>query len=136
LEALLGDHRRSQQEQQREPLTDTTNTTEQEVSAEMAAEDSQEISAVVHAAKKFVCTHLLWLPVGHEDAVFEASEADDYNPLERLQPQNRIQGAFRDILDVLPPVYRNSDDLQGWIRPHVRLFPVKVILINLIVNTV
>ncbi|KAJ7615574.1 hypothetical protein FB45DRAFT_1108408 [Roridomyces roridus] len=118
LQALVTEGRQSQREQDREPLADVTNEADQEDPDEAAAEDAKALAVVVHAGKKLVCTRLLWLPVGYEDAIFNSKEDPQYNPLQRFgdpKPTNRIQGAFRDVLDVLPVDYHASEDLSDWV---------------------
>ncbi|KAJ7200108.1 hypothetical protein GGX14DRAFT_660565 [Mycena pura] len=119
LQAQNNELHHSQQEADRTALGDITNN---------AGSDEDEDDNVTEAerkfvrsiGKKFIVTHLLWMP--DEDAVFEDALDDDYNPLERfskepgMQPQSRIQGAIRDMLDVLPKDYQTPDQLKGFVR--------------------
>ncbi|KAJ7191814.1 hypothetical protein GGX14DRAFT_597060 [Mycena pura] len=108
LQAQNNELHHSQQEADRTALGDVTNNTSSD------EDEDDDRWQEIHLTK------LLWMP--DEDAVFEDTLDDNYNPLERFskepgtQPQSRIQGAIRDMLDVLPKDYQTPDQLKGFVR--------------------
>ncbi|KAJ7203005.1 hypothetical protein GGX14DRAFT_570269 [Mycena pura] len=107
----------SQQEAARDALADVTNDGS---SDDDDAATAGERKFVRSLGKKCIVTKLIWMP--DEDAVFENAVDDNYNPLERFskelgtQPQARIQGAIRDLLELIPKNYQTPDQLNGFVK--------------------
>ncbi|KAJ7278123.1 hypothetical protein C8J57DRAFT_1221984 [Mycena rebaudengoi] len=101
----------TQQEQERNALTDITNTGAKNDKADDNKAANDDLHLVQTAGKKFVGTLMLWLPAGCEDEIWVAEEDEDFNSLDRFgeedQPANKIQGALSDLYSVLPEEYRD-----------------------------
>ncbi|KAK7064193.1 hypothetical protein R3P38DRAFT_3249775 [Favolaschia claudopus] len=115
LQAKVNEADRARQEEGRDALANVTNQpgpTEEDIEA---ANDERYIQA---RGKQFVATMLLWMPYNDIDAVFEAKEDPEYNPLERFgsRKQFRVQGALRDVHDFIPEQYRGDEEWSGWVQ--------------------
>ncbi|KAJ7055310.1 hypothetical protein C8F01DRAFT_1160106 [Mycena amicta] len=118
LQARCNDLAHSQQEAARSALGDITNDADSDEDPDTAAEDERKF--IRSLGKKITCVRFLWIP--DDEAVFEAVLDDEYNPLERfskepgVQPHARIQGAIRDLLEIIPEQYQSPEELQGWVK--------------------
>ncbi|KAJ7743895.1 hypothetical protein B0H14DRAFT_3607172 [Mycena olivaceomarginata] len=118
-EADRADLLRTQREVRRNALADVTNTVANSEEAIKTKAEDDDLRFVQAAGKKFVAAMMLWLPAGREDEVWAAEEDENFNLLDRFgeedQPTNKIQGALRDLYQVLPDEYRDPEDFNGWI---------------------
>ncbi|KAF7304514.1 hypothetical protein HMN09_00854000 [Mycena chlorophos] len=119
LQARVNQLQQSQQESRRDALADRTNTSTADEDVEEAeTDDVREVSFMRALGKKFCVTHYIWVP--YEDEIFH-TELSTYNPIDRFekekpQPYNRMQGALRDLREVIPAQYHKSEEFEGWVR--------------------
>ncbi|KAJ7217053.1 hypothetical protein GGX14DRAFT_390888 [Mycena pura] len=117
LQARCNELSREQREASRDALADRTNGADLDDSQDEEVVDIDEKKFIKALGKKFCNTHFIWVP--HPDEVYGAELDPDYNPLDRFsrenQPQNRIQGALRELRETIPEEYHDAEEFAGWV---------------------